>query len=154
MANATVVQSPDYRDAKVATVAKALGATRFVEVPVVNAIARFVCGKQRGLFRVVAGLVHEPDLSPGHTTDDELIPQFFIGEFNNDQTKVLASAVITALPEVLVYLGFQRLFERLRDGHRHQDLGVGDRLHHDRPGAQWVDLHDIQRPIGVPNVGI
>ncbi|MCU1510052.1 MAG: carbohydrate transporter permease [Glaciihabitans sp.] len=41
-----------------------------------------------------------------------LIPQFFVGEFNNDQTKVLASAVITAIPEVGAYLLLQRLFER------------------------------------------
>ncbi|MCU1527278.1 MAG: carbohydrate transporter permease [Frondihabitans sp.] len=41
-----------------------------------------------------------------------LIPQFFVGEFTNDQTKVLASAVITALPEVVAYLCLQRLFER------------------------------------------
>ncbi len=41
-----------------------------------------------------------------------LIPQFFVGEFNNDQTKVLASAVITAIPEVCAYLVLQRLFER------------------------------------------
>ena len=26
-------------------------------------------------------------------------PQFFVGEFNQDQTKVLASAVITAIPK-------------------------------------------------------
>ena len=41
-----------------------------------------------------------------------LIPQFFIGEFNDDQTKILASAVVTAIPEVIAYLGLQRLFER------------------------------------------
>jgi len=41
-----------------------------------------------------------------------LIPQFFVGEFTNDQTKVLASAVLTALPEVIAYLSLQRLFER------------------------------------------
>lgn len=41
-----------------------------------------------------------------------LIPQFFIGQFNDDQTKVLASAVLTALPEVVAYLSLQRLFER------------------------------------------
>jgi multiple sugar transport system permease protein/raffinose/stachyose/melibiose transport system permease protein len=41
-----------------------------------------------------------------------LIPRFFVGEFSSDQTKVLASAVITALPEVLAYLFLQRLFER------------------------------------------
>lgn len=41
-----------------------------------------------------------------------LVPQFFIGEFSNDQTKILASAVITALPEIIAYLCLQRLFER------------------------------------------
>jgi raffinose/stachyose/melibiose transport system permease protein len=40
------------------------------------------------------------------------LPQFFVGEFNQDQTKVLASAVITAIPEVVAYLCLQRLFER------------------------------------------
>lgn len=41
-----------------------------------------------------------------------LIPQFFIGQFADDQTKVLASAVLTAIPEVVAYLALQRLFER------------------------------------------
>jgi multiple sugar transport system permease protein/raffinose/stachyose/melibiose transport system permease protein len=41
-----------------------------------------------------------------------LVPQFFQGEFSNDQTKILASAVITAIPEVIAYLCLQRLFER------------------------------------------
>jgi raffinose/stachyose/melibiose transport system permease protein len=41
-----------------------------------------------------------------------LIPQFFTSEFNTDQTKILASAVITALPEVIAYLLLQKLFER------------------------------------------
>ncbi len=41
-----------------------------------------------------------------------LVPQFFVGEFSNDQTKILASAVITAIPEVIAYLCLQRLFER------------------------------------------
>jgi raffinose/stachyose/melibiose transport system permease protein len=41
-----------------------------------------------------------------------LIPQFFIGQFADDQTKVLASAVLTAIPEVAAYLLLQRLFER------------------------------------------
>ena len=41
-----------------------------------------------------------------------LVPQFFQGEFNDDQTKILASAVLTALPEVLAYLLLQRHFER------------------------------------------
>ena len=41
-----------------------------------------------------------------------LLPQFFVSQFSNDQTKVLASAVITAIPEILVYLLLQRFFER------------------------------------------
>ena len=41
-----------------------------------------------------------------------LVPQFFIGQFSNDQTKILASAVLTALPELVAYLALQRLFER------------------------------------------
>jgi raffinose/stachyose/melibiose transport system permease protein len=40
------------------------------------------------------------------------VPDFFIGQFNNDQTKILAAAVITAIPEVLAYLLLQRLLER------------------------------------------
>jgi raffinose/stachyose/melibiose transport system permease protein len=41
-----------------------------------------------------------------------LVPQYFVGQFSNDQTKILASAVITAVPEVIAYLSLQRLFER------------------------------------------
>lgn len=41
-----------------------------------------------------------------------MLPQFFVGQFSNDQTKLLAGAVIAALPEVLAYLALQRLFER------------------------------------------
>jgi ABC-type glycerol-3-phosphate transport system permease component len=41
-----------------------------------------------------------------------LVPQFFVSQFNNDQTKVLAAAVICALPEVLAYLLMQKNFER------------------------------------------
>ncbi|AYG04134.1 carbohydrate ABC transporter permease [Gryllotalpicola protaetiae] len=40
------------------------------------------------------------------------IPQFFVSQFSNDQTKVLASAVLTAIPEVVAYVALQRLFER------------------------------------------
>jgi len=49
------------------------------------------------------------------TTDMQtitLVPQYFVGEFSNDQTKILASAVITAIPEVAAYLCLQRFFER------------------------------------------
>jgi raffinose/stachyose/melibiose transport system permease protein len=41
-----------------------------------------------------------------------LLPQYFVSQFSNDQTKVLASAVITAIPEIVAYLCLQRLFER------------------------------------------
>ncbi len=41
-----------------------------------------------------------------------LLGQFFIGEFTNDQTKILAGAVISALPTVLAYVFAQRYFER------------------------------------------
>jgi raffinose/stachyose/melibiose transport system permease protein len=41
-----------------------------------------------------------------------LLPSFFVSEFSDDQTKVVASAVITAIPEVVAYLCLQRLFER------------------------------------------
>ena len=41
-----------------------------------------------------------------------LVPQFFVGQFSNDQTKILASAVLTAIPEVVAYLCLQRMFER------------------------------------------
>ncbi len=40
------------------------------------------------------------------------VPQFFIGEFTYDQTKVLAASVLAAAPEVLAYLSLQRFFER------------------------------------------
>jgi ABC-type glycerol-3-phosphate transport system permease component len=40
------------------------------------------------------------------------VPSFFQGQFTDDQTKVLASAVITALPTIVVYLCLQKLFER------------------------------------------
>jgi ABC-type glycerol-3-phosphate transport system permease component len=41
-----------------------------------------------------------------------LLPSFFVSQFNNDQTKVAAAAVVTALPEIAAYLSLQRLFER------------------------------------------
>jgi len=40
------------------------------------------------------------------------VPQFFIGQFSNDQTKVLASAVLIAIPVVIAYVSLQKLFER------------------------------------------
>ncbi|MDR3070170.1 MAG: carbohydrate ABC transporter permease [Propionibacteriaceae bacterium] len=41
-----------------------------------------------------------------------LLPQFFVGEFTNDQTKILAAAVMTAVPEILAYILMQKNFER------------------------------------------
>jgi raffinose/stachyose/melibiose transport system permease protein len=41
-----------------------------------------------------------------------LVPQYFVGQYNNDQTKVLASAVLTGLPVVIAYICLQRFFER------------------------------------------
>jgi ABC-type glycerol-3-phosphate transport system permease component len=41
-----------------------------------------------------------------------MLPQFFIGEFTYDTTKVLAASVISALPEIIAYISMQRLFER------------------------------------------
>jgi raffinose/stachyose/melibiose transport system permease protein len=41
-----------------------------------------------------------------------LLPQYFQGEFTNDQTKILAAAVLTAIPEIVAYLCMQKNFER------------------------------------------
>ncbi len=41
-----------------------------------------------------------------------LLPQFFVGEFTNDQTKILAAAVMAAVPTVLAYVLAQKYFER------------------------------------------
>jgi raffinose/stachyose/melibiose transport system permease protein len=41
-----------------------------------------------------------------------LLPSFFTSQYTNDQTGVLAAAVMTALPVVLVYIAFQKFFER------------------------------------------
>ncbi|MDR0886223.1 MAG: carbohydrate ABC transporter permease [Clostridiales Family XIII bacterium] len=41
-----------------------------------------------------------------------LLPQFFQGEFTNDQTKILAAAVMTAVPEIIVYIVMQKNFEK------------------------------------------
>lgn len=41
-----------------------------------------------------------------------LLGQFFVGEFTNDQTKILAGSVITAMPTILAYIFLQRFFER------------------------------------------
>lgn len=41
-----------------------------------------------------------------------LLPQFFVGEFSNDQTKILAAALMSAIPTVLAYVLMQKNFER------------------------------------------
>ncbi len=41
-----------------------------------------------------------------------LLPQYFQGEFTNDQTKILAAAVMTVIPEIIVYLFLQKNFEK------------------------------------------
>ena len=41
-----------------------------------------------------------------------LLPTFFISQYTNDQTGVLAAAVIAALPMVIAYLSLQKYFER------------------------------------------
>ncbi len=41
-----------------------------------------------------------------------LLPQYFQGEFTNDQTKILAAAVMTAVPEIIAYLCMQKNFEK------------------------------------------
>lgn len=41
-----------------------------------------------------------------------LLPSFFMSQYTNDQTGVLAAAVITAVPVVVAYLLLQRSFER------------------------------------------
>ncbi len=40
------------------------------------------------------------------------LPLFFVGQFSNDQTKILAASVVTILPTVLAYIGLQKYFER------------------------------------------
>ncbi|MDR2378704.1 MAG: carbohydrate ABC transporter permease [Bifidobacteriaceae bacterium] len=40
------------------------------------------------------------------------LPQYFRSQYSDDQTKQLAGAVLTALPEVIAYISLQRFFER------------------------------------------
>jgi ABC-type glycerol-3-phosphate transport system permease component len=51
-------------------------------------------------------------LTGDHAGVVTLLPQHFQGQYNDDQTKVLAGAVITALPEVVAYISLQKYFER------------------------------------------
>jgi raffinose/stachyose/melibiose transport system permease protein len=41
-----------------------------------------------------------------------LLPSYFTSQYTNDQTGVLAAAVMTAVPVIIVYLAFQKSFER------------------------------------------
>ncbi len=41
-----------------------------------------------------------------------LLPSYFVSQFSDDQTKVAAATVITAIPEIVAYLCLQRFFER------------------------------------------
>ena len=41
-----------------------------------------------------------------------LLPQYFLGQYTNDQTGILAAAVITSIPMIVAYLLLQRTFER------------------------------------------
>ncbi len=41
-----------------------------------------------------------------------LLPQYFQGQYNDDQTKVLAGALLTALPTIIAYISLQKYFER------------------------------------------
>ena len=51
------------------------------------------------------------DESPVDPRDfEDPLGQFFVGEFTNDQTKILAGSVISALPTVLAYVFLQRFF--------------------------------------------
>lgn len=51
-------------------------------------------------------------LQSPHMQTVTLLPQYFQGEFTNDQTKILAAAVMTAIPEIIVYLCMQSNFEK------------------------------------------
>lgn len=41
-----------------------------------------------------------------------LLPQFFIGQYSNDQTKILAAALMAAIPTIVAYVLLQKNFER------------------------------------------
>ena len=49
--------------------------------------------------------------SQGHMVVTQL-PNSFKTQYTDDQTKILAGAVLAALPEILAYIGLQRHFER------------------------------------------
>lgn len=41
-----------------------------------------------------------------------MLPQYFQGEFTNDQTKILAAAVMTAVPEIIAIYRCRRTLYR------------------------------------------
>jgi len=41
-----------------------------------------------------------------------LLPEFFKRQYNDDTPKVLAAAVVTAIPTIVAYIGLQKQFER------------------------------------------
>jgi multiple sugar transport system permease protein/raffinose/stachyose/melibiose transport system permease protein len=91
--------------------ANAFGVFRFLIVPLTRPIASAVA-----IFTLVGAwndyLMPLVFLQKQSMQTVTLVPQFFQGEFNDDQTKILASAVLTALPEIVAYLFLQRHFER------------------------------------------
>jgi ABC-type glycerol-3-phosphate transport system permease component len=40
------------------------------------------------------------------------LPNSFRTQYTDDQTKILAGAVLAALPEIIAYISLQRYFER------------------------------------------
>lgn len=91
--------------------ANAFGVFRFLVVPLTRPITSAVA-----IFTLIGAwndyLMPLVFLQKQSMQTVTLVPQFFQGEFNDDQTKILASAVITALPEIIAYLFLQRHFER------------------------------------------
>lgn len=91
--------------------ANAFGVFRFLVVPLTRPIASAVA-----IFTLTGAwndyLMPLVFLQKQSMQTVTLVPQFFQGEFNDDQTKILAAAVLTALPEIIAYLFLQRQFER------------------------------------------
>lgn len=91
--------------------ANAFGVFRFLVVPLTRPITSAVA-----IFTLIGSwndyLMPLVFLQKQSMQTVTLVPQFFQGEFNDDQTKILASAVITAIPEIIAYLFLQRHFER------------------------------------------
>ncbi|HEY0226622.1 MAG TPA: carbohydrate ABC transporter permease, partial [Mycobacterium sp.] len=91
--------------------ANAFGVFRFLVVPLTRPIASAVA-----IFTLTGAwndyLMPLVFLQKQSMQTVTLVPQFFQGEFNDDQTKILAAAVLTALPEIVAYLFLQRHFER------------------------------------------